>query len=109
MGRRGYGEGSITQRKDGRYQAAITLENHKRKYFYGKTRKEVQDKLNMALYEQKQGTLVTGSQQVLKVYLERWIEQVIKLTKRANTYRGYRSVVECHLVPAFGHIKLEKI
>jgi integrase len=54
MGRRGHGEGSISLRKDGRYQAAITLDNHKRKYFYGKTRKEVQDKLNRALYEQKQ-------------------------------------------------------
>ena len=41
MGRRGHGEGSISRRKDGRYQAALTLENHKRKYFYGKTRKEV--------------------------------------------------------------------
>ena len=87
MGRRGHGEGSITQRKDGRYQAAITLENHKRKYFYGKTRKEVQDKLNRALYEQKQGTIVTGSQRTLKAHLEQWVEQVCKLTKRPNTYR----------------------
>ena len=46
MGRRGHGEGSISLRKDGRYQAAITLDHHKRKYYYGKTRKEVQDKLN---------------------------------------------------------------
>ena len=80
MGRRGHGEGSISLRKDGRYQAAITLENHKRKYFYGETRKEVQDKLNKALYEQKQGTLVTGPQQTLKAHLERWLEQVCKLT-----------------------------
>lgn len=109
MARRGHGEGSITRRKDGRYQAALTLENHKRKYFYGETRKEVQDKLNRALYEQKQGTLTTGPQQTVKAYLERWIEQVVKLTRRANTYKGYRSVVECHLVPALGHIKLQKL
>ena len=89
MGRRGHGEGSITRRKDGRYQAAITLENHKRKFFYGKTRKEVQGKLNKALYEQKQGTLATGPQQLLKDYLERWLEQVCKLTMRPNTYRQY--------------------
>src|ERR1051326_3286997 len=93
MGRRGHGEGSITQRKDGRWMAALTLDNHKRKYFYGRTRKEVQDKLNMALYEQKQGILATGPHQALKAYLERWLEQVVKL-KRANTYKGYRSVVE---------------
>lgn len=52
MGRRGHGEGSIYQRKDGRWTAAITLEDHKRKTFYGRTRKEVQDKLKVALREQ---------------------------------------------------------
>ena len=109
MGRRGHGEGSITRRKDGRYQGAITLENHKRKYFYGETRKEVQDKVNKALYEQKQGTLVTGPQQTLKAHLERWLEQVCKLTMRPNTYKSYRSVINHHLIPSLGHIKLQKL
>jgi integrase len=107
--RRGHGEGSITQRKDGRFQAAITLDNHKRKFFYGKTRKEVRDKLNMALYEQKQGTLATGPQQTLGSYLDRWLEQVVKLTKRPNTYKAYRSVVNAHLKPNLGYIKLQKL
>ena len=109
MANRGHGEGSITRRKDGRYQAAITLDTHKRKYFYGKTRKEVQDKLNHALYEQKQGILATGPQQTLGAHLERWLEQVCKLTKRPNTYKGYRSAVHHHLIPALGHIKLQKL
>src|SRR5207248_11354125 len=87
----------------------ITLENHERKYFYGKTRKEVQDKLNRALYEQKQGTLATGPQQTLKVFLEKWLEQVVKITIRPNTYKSYRSAVNCHLIPALGHIKLQKL
>ena len=47
--KRGHGEGSITQRKsDGLWQAALTLEGGKRKYLYGKTRKEVADKLKAA-------------------------------------------------------------
>ena len=50
MARRGHGEGTIYQRKDGRWTAVITLENHKRKTFYGKTRKEVQQKLKVALH-----------------------------------------------------------
>src|ERR1700732_1845417 len=104
MVRKGHGEGSITRRKDGRYQGAITLENHKRKYFYGETRKEVQDKLNKALYEQKQGSLATGPQQTLGAYLERWLEQVVKLTKRANTYKTYRSMAQAHIIPSLGHV-----
>ncbi len=109
MGRRGHGEGSIARRKDGRYQAAITLENHERKYFYGKTRKEVQDKLNKALYEQKQGMLATGPQQTLKVFLEKWLEQVCRLTKRANTYKTYRSAIRAHILPSLGYVKLQKL
>src|SRR2546428_9050079 len=109
MGRRGHGEGSISLRKDGRYQAAITLENHKRKYFYGETRKEVQDKLNKALYEQKQGMLATGPQQTLKVFLEKWLEQVCGLTKRANTYKTYRSAIRAHILPSLGYVKLQKL
>jgi integrase len=109
MARRGHGEGSITRRKDGRYQAAITLENHERKYFYGKTRREVQEKLKIVLYEQKQGMLATGPQQTLKAYLERWLEHVCKLTMRPNSYRQYYSTVHHHFIPALGHIKLQKL
>lgn len=66
---RGHGEGSIYQRKDGRWVASITLEGRKRKAFYGKTRREVQEKLRVAQNEQKQGILATGPQQTLKQYL----------------------------------------
>jgi len=109
MARRGHGEGSIYRRKDGRYAAAITLENHKRKTFYGKTRKEVQDKLNAALHAQKRGMLAIGPQQMLKVYLERWLEQIYKPSVKLSSYRQYRVVVEKHLVPGLGHIPLQKL
>ena len=49
MGRRGQGEGSIYQRKDGRWVAELDLGweagKRKRKPIYGKTRREVQEKL----------------------------------------------------------------
>ena len=51
MARRGHGEGSIYQRKDGRWAASsISIEGLKRKTFYGKTRKEVQEQLKKALH-----------------------------------------------------------
>ena len=109
MARRGHGEGSIYRRKDGRYAAAITLENRKRKTFYGKTRKEVQDKLNAALHEHKQGTLATGPQQLLKVYLEQWLEQVYKPSVKPNSYKHYRAVIRTHLIPSLGQIPVQKL
>lgn len=33
---------------------------------------------------------------------------MVKLTRRPNTYKGYRSVVDAHLVPSLGHIKIQK-
>src|SRR5438874_3656295 len=90
--------GCLPNRKDGRWVASITLEHRKRKYFYGDTRREVQEKLKVALHEQQQGKLVTGPQQTLKVYLENWIEQAYKRTVRPNSYREYRSIVYHHLI-----------
>lgn len=109
MSRRGHGEGSIYRRKDGRWTAAITLENHKRKTFYGETRKEVQDKLNAALHEQKQGMLATGPHQLFKTYIERWLEEVYKPSVKLLSYQQYRSAVKNHLIPGLGHLPLQKI
>src|SRR5258707_6487459 len=106
---RGHGEGSIYQRQDGRWAASITLEGHKRKTFYGKTRKEVQEKLRVALNEQKQGTLATGPQQTVKQYLEHWLEEVHKPTVRVSTYQGYRMSLDNHILPVLGHLQLQKL
>src|SRR6266704_6980607 len=60
----------------GRWAAEISLEGGKSKFLYGKTRKEVQEKLKTALYEQQQGTLVTGPQQKVGHFLIHWLEDV---------------------------------
>src|SRR5438874_9109313 len=109
MARRKYGEGSVFQRSDGRWVAQIRLENGKLKQIYRKSEKEANIALRKALHEQKQGTLATGPQQTLKTYLEKWLEQVCKLTMRPNTYKQYRSIVHHHLIPALGHIALQKL
>jgi len=109
MARRGQGEGSIYLRKDGRWCASITLENRKRKTFYGKTRKEVQEKLRVALNEQKQGILSTGPHQTMKQFLEQCLEEVHKPAIRIGTYKGYRMYLDNHIIPALGHMQLQKL
>ncbi len=77
MSKRGNGEGSIYKQRDHLWAASITVdtaEGRKRKYFYGKTRKEVQEKLAAALHEQQQGTLVTASTQTVAQFLTDWLE-----------------------------------
>jgi len=107
--KRGHGEGSIYQRKDGRWAASITLDGGKRKTFYGKTRREVQEKLHTALNEQKQGILATGPQQTVKQFLEYWLEDVHKPAVRLSTYVMYRTIVNKYLILGLGHYQLQKL
>jgi integrase len=109
MAKRGHGEGSIYQRKDGRWVAVITLENRKRKMFYGKTRKEVQEKLRVALNEQKQGILATGPQQTVRQFLEQWLEEVHKQSLRPSTYKAYRMYLDKRIFPILGYLQLQKL
>src|SRR5690348_7811242 len=97
-GHRGHGEGSITERSDGRYQNAVTLENGKRKYYYAKSKKEALEILRKAQYEQQQGTLVTGPQQTLAQYLEGWLKSH-KQRVRPRSYERYETIVRLHIVP----------
>jgi integrase len=106
---RGHGEGSIYQRPDGRWVGQVSLEDGKRKYLYGKTRKEVADKLHQALQEQKQGILATGPQQKLRDYLEYWLEEVRKPALKLSSYLRYRTLLNKHILPDIGHILLQKL
>ena len=63
MGKRGNGEGSITKRKDDRWEGTLTVGytdkgNPRRVRVYGKTRAEVAEKLNKLLLDHQRGTLV---------------------------------------------------
>ncbi|GCE03525.1 tyrosine-type recombinase/integrase [Dictyobacter aurantiacus] len=109
VAKRGRGEGSIYQRKDGRWTAEISVEGGKSKFLYGKTRKEVQEKLKVALYEQQKGMLVTGPQQKVGQFLTHWLEDVHKQSIRSRTYERYEEIVRLHLVPGIGHHQLQKL
>lgn len=111
--KRGQGEGSIYKRKDGRWAAAVWLGYQggklKRKTIYGKTRKDVQDRLNEELRKLKQGLPVITERQTLKQFLEHWLENSVKPSVRPSTYHSYESEVRVHIVPRLGHIYLEKL
>src|ERR671920_2378553 len=74
MGRRGNGEGSISRRKDGRWEAKYTAEGAKRRVLYGKTRKEVADKLAKALADRASGYTFDTENMSVGEYLDRWLK-----------------------------------
>lgn len=110
--RRGNQEGSITQLSDGRWQARITYYENgipKRKAFYGKTRKEAQEKLQRALADLQRGILPVSEKQTVGEFLVFWLEEVAKPRIRPRTYELYRGMVHQHLIPAIGHLPLVKL
>ncbi|HEX4208645.1 MAG TPA: tyrosine-type recombinase/integrase [Ktedonobacteraceae bacterium] len=110
MAKKANGEGSIYRRKvDGMYVGSITLEDGKRKYFYSKKRQEVYDKMQKALQEKKQGTLVTAPQQSLAQYLTYWLENSVQDTLRPRSYERYEGIVRLHLIPVLGKVKLQSL
>lgn len=89
MAKRGNGEGSVYKQRNGLWAATISMEGDKRKYFYGKTRKEVQEKLAAALQEQKQGMLIATPHQTVGQFLTDWLENTHKQSVRPRTYERY--------------------
>jgi len=60
MARRGNGEGTIIRRTDGRWCAALSLEGGGRQFLYGRTRREVARKMDVAVANREQGLVVAG-------------------------------------------------
>ncbi len=110
MSKRANGEGSIYQRKsDGKWVGSLTLPDGKRKVFYGKKQADVVKKVNAALHDLQQGTLVVAPQEPLRHYLERWLEDAHKPAIRLSTYVKYRKLLNSYIIPGLGHIALQKL
>lgn len=112
--RRGHGEGAIYQREsDGIWCTSIDLGiingKRKRRVIYGKTRKEVAEKLKAAQRDQMLGLKLDAERQTVGQFLDYWLEQIIKLRARPTTYARYKSIITHHLKPHLGHIRLDKL
>ncbi len=111
MGKRGQNEGSIYKRKDGRWEAALTIPGTggKRQRFYGETQREVREKLTAARRALDQGDLPIRERQTVGQFLERWLTDVVKPGVRPRTHQSYAQLVRLHLKPALGHHQLTKL
>ena len=111
--RRGHGEGSIHQRPDGRWTASVDLGivngKRRRKYVYGKTRKEVAEKLKALHTQQQQGVKLAGGTKTVEQHLAWWLEHVVRAERSSSTYVTYESLIRVHIVPTIGAIKLRDL
>jgi integrase len=112
--KRGNGEGSIYQTKDGRWRAAVSAGKDangkpKRVVFTKPTRHEVKDELTKALENQRIGLPIVTEKQPLRQFLADWLDQVVKPGVRPKTHRTYADIVKLHIGPGLGDVPLGKL
>ncbi|WP_406338730.1 tyrosine-type recombinase/integrase [Streptomyces sp. NBC_00649] len=107
------GAGTITKRKDGRYQAAVYVlqpdGTRARKFAYGQTWQECDTKRRELLAKVASGVPVPTKSARLADWLPYWLENVIKPRRKRTTYAKYEVHVRLYLVPMLGTKQLESL
>jgi integrase len=109
-GKRGQNEGSIRQRKDGTWEARYTFGkatdgSQKQKSVYGKTRKEVSEKLSKILNQINYGSYIDDKSTV-SGWLDSWFKDYVLAMNKTSTCKGYDDIIRTHLKPHIGQFKL---
>jgi integrase len=105
-------------RKKGAHSWQITLDvgtwpDGRRKRYYEtihSTRKsDAQKRLNELLATLEKGISTPPGHLTLRDLLNNWLTGYVKTRCQDRTLDGYRSIIECHLIPALGHVQLKHL
>jgi integrase len=108
VGRRANGEGSIYQRKDGRWAASLSLGNGKRTHFLGHSWDEVHARLLVAKKAQLDGLPPAPEKQTVRQFLLHWQEATGSARKPRTNIR-YEELIRLHVLPYIGAAQLQKL
>lgn len=108
--RRGRGEGSIFLRADGQWTGIISLGTgpdgkRLRRTVYGTSKAEVMDRLGEVRKEIEAGVL-TPSKLSVADYFNRWLEDAVRPSVRANTYVSYSDTLRLYVTPKIGGLPI---
>jgi integrase len=111
--KRNQNEGSIFQRKDGRWCATIDLgwENgkRKRKSFYGVTAADVQERLLKARSDHSQGLPVAIERQTVGQFIDDWLVHTLRARAKPRSFESFSAIHRLHIKPALGKFQLQKL
>lgn len=111
--RRANGEGSIVQRKDGRWCGAVLL-GYKpdgtvsRKFVYGKTQTEVLEKMSELKHKLITGPVISNKA-LLGETMKEWLKVYKKSQVTDRTFEQNIRTFKNHIEPAFGNIPFANI
>ena len=81
----------------------------KRRTVYGKTRAEVRDRLAKAIADRADGIVFDDENMTVGEYLERWLSDCVRGTVRESTFSRDKYLVNNHVIPALGRVKLKNL
>ena len=87
----------------GEYEA-----NGKKRYVYGKTKKEVAAKLAKAIADRDAGLVYDSGKLTVGVYLDKWLD-AIRDTLRNRTVQRHEQIARLDLKPTLGKVKLDRL
>ena len=108
------GGGTIRQRPDGRWEARYTLGidpgtgKQIQKSVYGKTQKEVAQKLRQITAEIDAKTYVAPCKLSISEWMSIWAQDYLVGVKASTAYL-YRRTIELYIDPHLGHIRLDAL
>lgn len=110
MKRRSSGEGTLFYwEQKGLWVGRISLPNGKKLTKYDKKQQVVKDWLLSERSKVKQGIFVSDDKMTLQTFLERYLEDHCKRSLRLTTYESYKYIVEDHIIPELGKVKLKSL
>jgi integrase len=107
--RRGNGEGSIYQRRDGVWCASLRTPGGGRKVVYGRTHNEVRRRLTEIVHSKDSGTFSDAKGLTVGAFLDQWMAEVVQPSVRPWTYKGYEVHVRLHIKPVLGRLPLDAL
>lgn len=99
----------ISQRKNGMYQARYVDRFGNRKTIYDKNLRELKNKLNTGVYEDKKQINIVDEKTTLDEWYKKWIDIHKYNVIRINTKCHYDSVYRKHISPTLGSIPISQI
>ena len=106
--KRGQGEGSVFKRKDGLWVAQITIETGRQKSKYFHSQREARDWLKHTQTQIDNGLNLSTANVDLATFLNKWFD-AHKLSVRPNTSALYWQMLDNHIIPSLGKMKLKDI
>ena len=108
------GGGTIRQRPDGRWEARYTLGidpgtgKQIQKSVYGKTQKEVRQKLTAITAEIDNGSYQEPCKMTVNEWLDIWLKEYMG-DKKYGTIRNYKIACKYHIIPYIGKYRLSDL